>query len=291
MKLQKKGLLLLLNVILAACAREPLSPTCMLYEYEERLLERVLRNEIGLENTLKDIVKTHAKVEDALQQLEDGTVLIKSTLKAIEEKQTTMESTLHEFMENVMRHVNLTVNTSLSTLENNHEAMVVKSRSLVADVILELTENVTATIQRVENVQEALKAQSIIPTIYFRSRLAYSVNPSSGKDVIFPTVDVNEGHCYNPSTGKFNASVSGMYIFSVQYCCQAGQYSYMTIKHKGNTLQASSCYATNDYHCVTMQAPAKLAIGDQVSVQVGSQGFLLYDYQRYTSFSGTLSHL
>ncbi|KAH3805370.1 hypothetical protein DPMN_133673 [Dreissena polymorpha] len=290
MKLQKKGLLLLLNLIVAAGAREPLSPTCMLYEYEERLLERVLRNEIGLENTLKDIMKTHAKVIDALQHLEDGKVLIKSTLKAIEEKQATMESTLREFIENVMQHVNSKVNTTLSTLENKHEAMVVKSRSLVANVIVDLTENVTATIQRVENVQEALKAQSIIPTIYFRSRITNSVTPSSGQDVIFTTVDVNEGQGYNPSTGRFNASVSGMYLFSVQYCCQNSQYSYLQILHTGNIVQASSFYGSS-YPCVTMQAPVRLAIGDQVWVRVYSTSYLYTDTARYTSFSGTLIHV
>ncbi|KAH3787905.1 hypothetical protein DPMN_166036 [Dreissena polymorpha] len=41
---------------------------------------------------------------------------------------------------------------------------------------------------------------------------------SSGQDVVFPTVDVNEGQGYEPSSGKFTTSIPGMYLFSVQYC-------------------------------------------------------------------------
>ncbi|KAH3805387.1 hypothetical protein DPMN_133700 [Dreissena polymorpha] len=162
MNLNKKGLLLLLNVILAACAREPLSPTCMLYEYEERLLERVLRNEIGLENTLKDIVKTHAKVEDALQRLEDGKVLIKSMVEAMKEKQYTMDLTLRDFMENITRIVNSTLTTSVNNLESKHEALALKSITLVSDAIVELTENVSATVKTVSNLQEKLKGGYIL---------------------------------------------------------------------------------------------------------------------------------
>ncbi|KAH3815746.1 hypothetical protein DPMN_144277 [Dreissena polymorpha] len=39
-------------------------PVCSKCEYEERLLERVLRNEFELKNTVNKITETHAKVED-----------------------------------------------------------------------------------------------------------------------------------------------------------------------------------------------------------------------------------
>ncbi|KAH3805423.1 hypothetical protein DPMN_133726 [Dreissena polymorpha] len=291
MNLQKKGFLLLLDVILAFCSREPLSPTCMLYEYEERLLERVLRNEIGLENTLKDIVKTHVKVEDALKQLEDGKVQIKSTLEAMKEKQATMDLTLREFMENITCHVNLTLTTSVNNLENKHEATAMKASTLVSDAILKLTENVSATVQMFSYQQEKLKAQSIIPTIYFYARLAYNVNPSN-QDVIFPTVTVNEGQGYNPGTGRFTVSVPGMYLFSVQMCVTNEKHCYLEIVQQGTTLQRSVFGDKSGYHsCVTMQAAAHVASGDQIWVRATSSCYMTADSLRYNSFLGALIHV
>ncbi|KAH3859892.1 hypothetical protein DPMN_102713 [Dreissena polymorpha] len=70
MQLQEKSFWLfnLLHVIVATSAREPSSPICSKYDYEERLLERVIRNELALETTLKEILKTNANVVDALKQ-------------------------------------------------------------------------------------------------------------------------------------------------------------------------------------------------------------------------------
>ncbi|KAH3859893.1 hypothetical protein DPMN_102714 [Dreissena polymorpha] len=263
----------------------------MLYEYEERLLERVLRNEIGLENTLKDSVKTHSKVEDALQQLGDSKVLIKSTLGAMKEKQATMDLTLREFMENLTRHVNSTLTTSVNNFESKHEALALKSSTLVSDAIVELTQNVSATIQRVTNLQEKLKAQSIIPTIFY-ARLASDANLVSNQDVVFPTVTVNEGQGYNPGTGRFTASVPGIYLFSVQICVLYEKYAYLEIVQQGTTLQRSVFSDKSGHHsCVTMQAAARVASGDQIWLRATSSCYFIADSLRYTSFLGALIHV
>ncbi|KAH3805376.1 hypothetical protein DPMN_133679 [Dreissena polymorpha] len=93
MHLQKKGLFAFLHMIVATCAREPSSPICSRYNYEERLLERVLRNELALETTLNEIMKTNAKVVDALTQLEDAETKVDSTLAVMEKKQIENEIT------------------------------------------------------------------------------------------------------------------------------------------------------------------------------------------------------
>ncbi|KAH3805367.1 hypothetical protein DPMN_133670 [Dreissena polymorpha] len=52
-------------MVVFTCAIEPSTPICSRYDHEERLSERVLRNELALETTLNDILKTNAKVVDA----------------------------------------------------------------------------------------------------------------------------------------------------------------------------------------------------------------------------------
>ncbi|KAH3805366.1 hypothetical protein DPMN_133669 [Dreissena polymorpha] len=137
MQLQKKSVFLLLNVIVAICAREPSSPICSRYDYEERLLERVLRNELALETTLNDILKTNAKVVDALKQLKDGKANVDSTLAVMEKKQIEIESTLSDFVNNASHNMN-------ATLAANVGAMV-KAAS-------DIKENATVTLQQLVNV-------------------------------------------------------------------------------------------------------------------------------------------
>ncbi|KAH3805374.1 hypothetical protein DPMN_133677 [Dreissena polymorpha] len=133
---------LLLNLIVFTSAREPSSPICSRYDYEERLLERVLRNELALETTLNDILKTNAKVVDALKQLEDGKAKVDSTLAVMEKKQIEIESTLSDFVNNASHTIN-------ATLASNVGAMV-KAASDIKD-------NATVTLQRLVNQVNILK--------------------------------------------------------------------------------------------------------------------------------------
>ncbi|XP_052217882.1 uncharacterized protein LOC127835477 [Dreissena polymorpha] len=47
-------------------ALEPSCPVCSKFEYEKKLLERVIRNELALKDTLDKKTETHAKVADTL---------------------------------------------------------------------------------------------------------------------------------------------------------------------------------------------------------------------------------
>ncbi|KAH3815733.1 hypothetical protein DPMN_144264 [Dreissena polymorpha] len=50
-------------------AIEPLCSVCSKYEYEERLLEQILSNELAMKNTLNKITETHKQVEDSLKAI------------------------------------------------------------------------------------------------------------------------------------------------------------------------------------------------------------------------------
>ncbi|KAH3805335.1 hypothetical protein DPMN_133635 [Dreissena polymorpha] len=277
MELQK-SVCLLLNVIVFTCAREPSSPICSRYDYEERLLERVLRNELALETTLNDILKTNAKVVDALKQLEDGKAKVDSTFAVMAKKQTEIESTLSDFVNNASQNMN-------ATLAANIGAMV-KAAS-------DIKENATVTVQQLVNQFNILKDQIKDPSIHFRSRItAGTTDLSGGQDVVYPTVEVNEGQGYDPSTGKFTASITGIYLFTVQNCVHYQKYGQLEIVHGGKTLQRSTHYDSGGaYPCVTMQVSAAVAMGDMVWVRATGLSKLYTDSVRYNSFSCTLIHV
>ncbi|KAH3805375.1 hypothetical protein DPMN_133678 [Dreissena polymorpha] len=132
-----------------------------------------------------------------------------------------------------------------------------------------------------------------VPTIYFRARITASFTDlSGGQDVVFPTVEVNEGQGYDPSTGKFTASIPGMYLFTVQYCVNYNNYVRLELVHGGKTLQRSTHYdAPGAYPCVTMQASALVAMRDMVWVRTTDSSKLYADSFRYNSFAGTLIHV
>ncbi|KAH3805392.1 hypothetical protein DPMN_133695 [Dreissena polymorpha] len=278
MHLQKKGLFALLHMIVATCAREPSSLICSRYDYEERLLERVLRNELALETTLNEIMKTNAKVVDALTQLEDAKTKVDSTLAVMEKKQIEMKSQLADFISNASYIMN-------STLVANVGALVEASS--------QIKENASVTVQQLVKEVNILKDQLKVPTINFRACITtYSTDVSSGLDVIFHTVEENVGQGYDPASGKFTASVPGMYLFSVQYCVYTKKNVHLEIVHQGKTLQRSANYDNaSDYPCVTMQVSTVVAMGHQVWVRSTGSSTLYADSQRYTSFSGTLIHV
>ncbi|KAH3805334.1 hypothetical protein DPMN_133634 [Dreissena polymorpha] len=169
----------------------------------------------------------------------------------MEKKQMEMETRLSDFINNTSNNMN-------STLAANVVSMVKAASDIKA--------NASVTVQQLVNEVRILKDQLKVPTINFRARITTSsTEVSSGQDVVFPTVDANEGQGYASSTGKFTAFISGMYLFSVQYCVSGKQNGYLEIAHQGEPLQKSAHHdSANEYPCLTMLVSTPLSIGHQV---------------------------
>ncbi|KAH3809840.1 hypothetical protein DPMN_138220 [Dreissena polymorpha] len=141
MRLQLTCMFLLKNIILATSAREPSSPACSRYDYEERLLERVLRNELSIENMLKEIRETNVKVESALKLMhEDRHNLAASK----EEMDTKIKATLHDSLKNMsdsvafMKHLHEEMGTKLNDAVNT-------SMINISDAVVQMKENSSKT--------------------------------------------------------------------------------------------------------------------------------------------------
>ncbi|KAH3812922.1 hypothetical protein DPMN_141365 [Dreissena polymorpha] len=94
MKKELKVVLYVLNLAVTSLAAEPACPVCSRYNYEEMLLQRVIRNELVMEHTLKDIKETNTKVVDALRKLQYENGKVNIAIEAMERKHILMEAAL-----------------------------------------------------------------------------------------------------------------------------------------------------------------------------------------------------
>ncbi|KAH3807250.1 hypothetical protein DPMN_135585 [Dreissena polymorpha] len=105
MKKEVKFVVYVLNLAVTALTAEPACPVCSRYHYEETLLERVLRNELALEQTLKDIKETNTKVVDSLKELQNENNKVNTAIELMERKQISMEATLGDTIKTALANV------------------------------------------------------------------------------------------------------------------------------------------------------------------------------------------
>ncbi|KAH3730320.1 uncharacterized protein LOC127854268 [Dreissena polymorpha] len=252
--MERCSLVFFMYTLCTVFASEPSCQVCSRYDYEEKILERVIRNELVLQNTLQSIRETNENVIAGLQALQEEKVKINAVLKIIERKQTYIET------------------YSASTLTN------------VSKAFLEIQER----SNRIDNdTIDELKT----PLVHFHARTAALITVNKDLTVPFPVVDVNQGVGYDSSTAIFTASVAGLYIFVVQYCTHGSKWATLVIVHNGKPLQSAGHYAADGLgHCSTMQAFASVTIGDKVWVRASAASDLFSEPERSTSFSGILVH-
>ncbi|KAH3755699.1 uncharacterized protein LOC127848814 [Dreissena polymorpha] len=260
-----RALFYALNITVAAFAREPSCPVCSRYDYEERILERVLTNELDMKNMVKEIRETNAKVEAALNVFQEDKTELATAMIKLTKTQDEMKLKLDDAINGALLNI--------------------------SKAVAEMTTNTSGAITLVQKENKILKDQLVVPVIYFYARTPAQLTMTPGHDVIFTSVNVNEGQGYNPSNGRFTVSVAGLYVFTVQHCIQYVKYSDLEIVHQGKTLQRA-VYQDGDSlnSCSAMQAFTMATMADQIWVKTTGACFFFEDSIRYTSFSGALIH-
>ncbi|KAH3799708.1 hypothetical protein DPMN_153320 [Dreissena polymorpha] len=78
---------------------------CSRYHYQEILPERLLRNDVALEQTLKDITENNKKVVDALRKLQYENYKVNNAIDSIERKHIYMEATFDDAIKTALTNV------------------------------------------------------------------------------------------------------------------------------------------------------------------------------------------
>ena len=134
------------------------------------------------------------------------------------------------------------------------------------------------------------------PPVAFKARLNVNSAVTVGQVIVFPTVIFNEGSAYNPSTGKFTASVSGTYIFTIAFCVYSSKRLVVSIMIEGKKYSTSLFYGDSNHECLSADTVAIVKAGQSVWVegQASTQsGTILDDHSsyRWNTFSGALLNL
>ncbi|KAH3810086.1 uncharacterized protein LOC127836458 [Dreissena polymorpha] len=258
--------ILLVYMLKASSAVEPSCQVCSKFDYE-RLLERVIRNELTLKDTLDKITKTNAKVEETLKRIETENAKLNLAMQGLEEKKRTIDDKI--------------------------DALVDTGAKNMSEAVAEMKTAVQSLVKQTAQEWDVMKENSSVPHVMFHARQTTTGQRSytTNQDVVFPTVLINDGGWYSPITGHFTASVAGVYMFMVQFCPYLHKWAYLEIVHAGRALQSSGHKGEDVIVCVSMQAFAKVAIGDEVWVRISATSEIYHDDTRSTSYAGLLISL
>ena len=123
--------------------------------------------------------------------------------------------------------------------------------------------------------------------VAFDVRLSSNVNnlATNGR-VVFATVDLNEGHGYDPSTGIFIAPAAGVYVFDWTTLTQQGKIAYTSLVVNGKRKSWNNCHdaVSKTFMSCSKMTVIKLKQGDKVWIGVfNGQADM---FTQFTSFSG-----
>ncbi|XP_052765168.1 uncharacterized protein LOC128206623 [Mya arenaria] len=272
------GLLQLLLLVSTTLASEPSDPACSKYDFEEKVLERMIRMEFAFEKVLTENKVVSETVEQDLTRIKKENKRLYDVVDALKAEHEQAERRLVSLMEDVKR--NQTV-----TLEQAERRLV----SLMEDV----STNSNNTLERISAAFDNMTDQIATPLVSFHARSPQTTTLSTGEVIVYKTVETNLGNGYSATTGKFTAPAPGLYLFFMHTCTPRNKYDVLQIVKDGSVLIASIQRDNDEYSCTSSQVFVQLDAGETVWVTCssGDSDRQLYDtYQYWTSFGGALIH-
>nr|XP_022302808.1 complement C1q tumor necrosis factor-related protein 2-like [Crassostrea virginica] len=125
--------------------------------------------------------------------------------------------------------------------------------------------------------------------IVFQSSLSKTLQNLKNKEtVIYDKVWLNEGKAYNEHTGKFTATVKGIYAFSWTTLSTSGKYFISEIVHNGNVMAYSYCdgRGIGGHPSSSNQVYINMRKGDKVWIRTHGSNGLYAHGGHWCSFSG-----
>ena len=125
--------------------------------------------------------------------------------------------------------------------------------------------------------------------VVFQSTLTKNLqNLKYHETVIYDKVTLNEGKAFNKDTGKFTATVEGVYAFSWTTLSSPGKYFLTEIVHNGNAMALSQCdgRGQSGWPSSSNQVNIKMKKGDQVWIRTYTTNGQYAYGRNMCSFSG-----
>lgn len=250
------------------------SMTCSVFDFEQKLLEKLVRLEMKMEFVEQKVTnlenKYAATVDRAVERLENVT---------------------HELEDKLFTIMKLEFNQSHNTLTRISDD-VINHSALVTKRIEEVEKEVALTKQTVQTTLQ-LNQQLNQKKIAFKARHPAKDTNIKGIILIYSAVLINEGNGYDSNTGIFTAPTAGLYLFTAQMCVESGYYVKLQITVSGEAVGWLRLLndSNEDKICVSGDGIALMSKGDKAYVEcvdVSSSGDALYIDQFGNSFTGML---
>ncbi|XP_053375908.1 complement C1q-like protein 2 isoform X1 [Mercenaria mercenaria] len=242
-------------------------PVCSKFDYEEKLLEKMIRTEVKVEAIESEIVKTQDSVLNTLNEIKKKVVDI------------------NDRFEDLRNNITEEMIAKTKDLEKNEE--------IFKNSFEELRTKFTNDMENQRNALTDLKEEIARPSVAFYAHhvtdLALDV---TDEIIVFDTIVTNEGSGYEKSTGIFTAPVGGLYQFTGYVCAQTGKYSFVGLSLAGKVVAAATNYDSGYYTCSSVGAVVRVKSGEEIWMKCtlghNSAYRLFQDQFRMNTFSGIL---
>ncbi|WAR22709.1 hypothetical protein MAR_036378 [Mya arenaria] len=247
-------------------AVEPTCPVCSKYDYDERLLERVIKNELTFQLLSEGIQKTNEIVQSKLADLKSKTEEAKS----------------------VVERTNVLVDNTERTLAE----LTGDTRANVSETIMETRRQLQSLQTQAREFMDIARGKIATPTVVFQSQLTGDTKLTKDDLIVYSHVIANEGEGYDVTTGHFVAPFGGLYALTGQVCARTSIALHIAMTRNADVIHAGVYHGDGSVPCHGINVYAQLDKDDQVSMKCswGECNLRHQDGYRLTSFGGALIH-
>lgn len=272
---------------------------CSKFPYEEKLLEKMIRMEIKVEDMVKEIKNTQEHVRTILDSMEMKMEDFASKYKTLAENVTkvfvdakadlelykeAMKNENIRFKDNLKTEIDIKGNDidifianstnelqlykeSLETEIDEKKKEVDTYKDAVTDELKTFMENITTDVDSKIADLELLEVKLGNPAVAFNVHKPLDLSIGTNEVFQYSDVLLNKGDGFNKDTGKFIAPITGIYYFSAHVCANGGKFVHYGIAVGSSVLASSSQREDTDSSCGSVSVVATVRGGEDVYVK------------------------
>lgn len=242
-------------------------PHCSKFDYDEKLLEKMVRMEHANEVMFKN-------VEDFKDQAKRN---LDSGMEGLEERVMQKMGQLEDANEVVLENVKEFTDTTKQNLET-------------------LQKELDKKLSNITSLDEPSSKSSKTQTAYgFLAYWLTNLSPAESEAIVFSRTIFDKGSVYNNITGKFTAPVPGVYHLTASLCATSGSWIRLQFMADGARIGAFIVGDRDWFTCSSGSAIAFLEKGStvwlrRVNVHSNTEKFANNNSDYFHSFTGLLIH-
>lgn len=191
-----------------------MEPKCSKFDYDERLLEKMIR----LEHSTGLMIESFKKIST---QIEADLADMKREFSDIKQQAITQRNSFQGLLSQAQ--------TDLVAMKTEFAEMVDEQRKQANEAI---ESELTAHRKTIEDLKDLLNA----PVHAFSATTVTNRSPSRGEILRFSDILLNQEDVYDVTTGKFTAPRNGTYAFTFSLCVSASKAMSFQIVVDGNVV-------------------------------------------------------